>query len=410
MSWWRSRALHSVRLYLTETGMGDWMKIFLNHAVEDKSLVMPYYEKLQALGYEPWIDKRLLPGDEWDEEIQRAFNSADVYLIFLSPRSVAKRGYVQREIYDALEKQKYNLAGDIGLIPVLLEECEVPAKISSKYQYVRLPDDWHLVVQSLEKAATQRNKAIHTGRQAGPFQIYLREEVHAWKGSPGYNVSLNYPHIESNRRPRAALELNDFLVSKRIQLLLNARRAKLEQDEGRFSSWHADPEWEPVNSMDYYIAPRTVGDSIFSIGSHESGMYAGAAHGFNWVQFDNFLIADDGVARLEFGDFFKDQYEAYRILTELVREQVSQEYAERVGQALNDDIRETVREVIRPEPSTFENFLVEPRGISLMYPQGVNFCYAVGAFGAELSWHEMEHLLKQNGLHLAVQKAITVDW
>lgn len=68
------------------------MKIFLNHAVEDKSLVMPYYEKLQALGYEPWIDKRLLPGDEWDEEIQRAFNSADVYLIFLSPRSVAKRG------------------------------------------------------------------------------------------------------------------------------------------------------------------------------------------------------------------------------------------------------------------------------------------------------------------------------
>ncbi|MGY6517739.1 MAG: toll/interleukin-1 receptor domain-containing protein [Lysobacteraceae bacterium] len=386
------------------------MKIFLNHAVEDKSLVMPYYERLQALGYEPWIDRRLLPGDEWDEEIQRAFNSADVYLIFLSPRSVAKRGYVQREIYDALEKQKYNLAGDIGLIPVLLEECEVPARISSKYQYVRLPDDWHLVVKALEKAAGQRNKAIHTGRQAGPFQIYLREEVHAWEGSPGYNVSLNYPHIESSRRPRTALELNDFLVSKRSQLLLNARRAKLEQEEGRFSPWRIDPEWKPVNSMDYYIAPRTVGDSIFSIGSHESGMYAGAAHGFNWVEFDNFLVVDDGVVRLQFGDFFKDQYEAYRILTDLVREQVSQEYAERVEQAPNDGIHETVCKVIRPEPSTFERFLVEPQGISLMYPQDDAFGYAVGAFGAELSWYEMEHLLKKDGPHLAAQKATSVDW
>lgn len=386
------------------------MKIFLNHAVEDKSLVMPYYEKLQALGYEPWIDKRLLPGDEWDEEIQRAFNSADVYLIFLSPRSVAKRGYVQREIYDALEKQKYNLAGDIGLIPVLLEECEVPVKISSKYQYVHLPDDWHLVVQSLEKAAAQRNKAIHTGRQAGPFQIYLREEMHAWEGSPGYNVSLNYPQIESIRCPRAALELNDFLVSKRIQLLLNARRAKLEQEERRLSSWRTDAEWKPVNSMNHHIAPRTVGASIFSIGSHESGMYAGAAHGFNWVEFDNFLVVDDGVVRLEFGDFFKDQYEAYRILTDLVQQKVSQEYAERVEQALDDDIRGMVRKVIRPESSTFERFLVEPQGISLMYPQGVKFPYAVGAFGAELSWHEMEHLLKQDGPHVAAQKAITVDW
>ncbi len=386
------------------------MKIFLNHAADDKSLVMPYYEKLEALGYEPWIDKRLLPGDEWDEEIQRAFNSADVYLIFLSPRSVAKRGYVQREIYDALEKQKYNLAGDIGLIPLLLEECEVPTKISSRYQYVRLPDDWHRVVQSLEKAAVQRNKAIHTGRQSGPFQIYLREEVHAWAGCPGYKVSLNYPHIESSRRPRAALELNDFLVSKRIHLLLNARRAKLEQDEARFSSWRADPEWKPVNSMDYYIAPRTVGDSIFSIGSHESGMYAGAAHGFNWVEFDNFLIVDDGVARLEFSDFFEDQYEAYKILTDIVREKVSQEYAERVEQPLNDDIRETVREVIHSESSTFERFLVGPHGISLVYPQGGMFGYAMGAFGAELSWQEMEHLLKQGGPHLAAQKAIAVDW
>lgn len=386
------------------------MKIFLSHAAEDKSLVMPYYDRLKALGYEPWIDKRLLPGDEWDEEIQRAFNSADVYLIFLSSRSVAKRGYIQREINDALEKQKYNLAGDIGLIPVLLEECEVPIKISSKYQYVRLPDEWYLVVESLGKAAAQRNKAIQTGRQAGPFQIYLREEAHAWDGEPGYNLALNYPHIESSRRPKAALELNDFLLSKRTQLLLNARRAKVEQEKDRFSAWRTDPEWKPVNSMDCYIAPRTVGDSIFCVGSHESGMYAGAAHGFNWVEFDNFLVVDDGVVRLEFRNFFHDEYEAYEVLAEAVREQVAQEYAERCQEDLSDHIRKEVCEAIRPEADTYESFLVGPQGISLMYPQGIKFAYAVGAFGAELSWQDMAHLLRPDGPHLAAQKAIAVDW
>lgn len=386
------------------------MKIFLNHAAEDKSLVMPYYERLQALGYEPWIDKRLLPGDVWDEEIQRAFNSADVYLIFLSPRSVNKRGYVQREINDALEKQKYNLAGDIGLIPVLLEECEVPNQISSRYQYVRLPDDWHLVVQSLEKAATQRSKAIHTGHQAGPFQIYLREEVHAWDGEPGYHLALKYPHIESVRRPKAALELNDFVLSKRTQLLLTARRAKVEQEEERFSGWRSDPEWKPVNSQDCYIAPRTVGDSIFCIGSHEGGMYAGAAHGYNMVEFDNFLVVDDGIVRLNFRDFFREPYEIYGRLVDTVREQVAQEFAERCETELTDDIREEVREAIGPDESTFETFLVEPHGISLFFNQGAKFGYAIGAFGADLSWQGMAHFLKPNGPHIAAQKANAVDW
>lgn len=78
------------------------------------------------------------------------------------------------------------------------------------------------------------------------------------------------------------------------------------------------------------------------------------------------------------------------------------------GDEWDEEIQRTFNSA--PESSTFERFLVEPQGISLMYPQGGLFGYAAGAFGAELSWHEMEHLLKQDGPHLAAQKAITVDW
>lgn len=51
------------------------LKVFLNHTAEDKALVTPYFHKLKALGFEPWIDKRILPGQDWDEVIQRAFNA-----------------------------------------------------------------------------------------------------------------------------------------------------------------------------------------------------------------------------------------------------------------------------------------------------------------------------------------------
>jgi hypothetical protein len=139
----------------------DMLKVFLNHASEDRALVLPYFEKLRALGHEPWIDKKLLPGQNWDEEIQRAFFSSDVVLIFMTPRSVRKRGYVQREIHDALERLKSLLPGDIGVIPLMLEECEVPHQISRVIQYIRLPNEWHKVVESLVLAAKQREVAVN---------------------------------------------------------------------------------------------------------------------------------------------------------------------------------------------------------------------------------------------------------
>ena len=53
---------------------------------------------LRNWGHEPWLDEdRLLPGQDWDREIRRAIEHADVVIVCLSERS-EKRGYVQNAV------------------------------------------------------------------------------------------------------------------------------------------------------------------------------------------------------------------------------------------------------------------------------------------------------------------------
>jgi formylglycine-generating enzyme required for sulfatase activity len=103
-------------------------RIFLCHATEDKAQVREVYHRLRAIdGFEPWLDEEdLLPGQDWTREIPRALHTSDFILIFLSRTSVAKRGYVQREMKLALDALQELPEGTIHTIPVRLDDCEVP--------------------------------------------------------------------------------------------------------------------------------------------------------------------------------------------------------------------------------------------------------------------------------------------
>ena len=100
-------------------------RIFLCHASDDKAHVREVYHRLQAIeGFEPWLDEEdLLPGQVWAREIPRALQTSDFILIFLSRTSVAKRGYVQREMKMALDAWEELPEGTIHTIPVRLDDC-----------------------------------------------------------------------------------------------------------------------------------------------------------------------------------------------------------------------------------------------------------------------------------------------
>jgi TIR domain len=116
-------------------------RIFLCHASEDKVQVRAVYHRLRAIaGFEPWLDEEdLLPGQDWTREIPRALQTSDFILVFFSRLSVAKHGYVQREMKLALDALQELPEGTIHTIPVRLDDCELPASFQH-YHYANLFD------------------------------------------------------------------------------------------------------------------------------------------------------------------------------------------------------------------------------------------------------------------------------
>jgi formylglycine-generating enzyme required for sulfatase activity len=134
-------------------------RIFLCHASEDKAHVREVYHRLRAIdGFEPWLDEEeLLPGQEWAREIPRALQTSDFILIFLSRHSVAKRGYVQREMKLALDAWQELPEGTIHTIPVRLDDCEVPEDFRH-YHYANLfePSGFDRIVRAIRAELAKR--------------------------------------------------------------------------------------------------------------------------------------------------------------------------------------------------------------------------------------------------------------
>jgi len=107
------------------------LQIFLCHSSDDKPAVRRLYRKLVEDGFRPWLDEEdLLPGQHWEREIPIAVKNSDVVIACLSRQSATKTGYVQKEIKFALDVADEQPEGTIFLIPLRLEQCEVPQRLS----------------------------------------------------------------------------------------------------------------------------------------------------------------------------------------------------------------------------------------------------------------------------------------
>jgi len=107
------------------------LKVFLCHASQDKRIVHELYQKFVAEGWiDPWLDaKKLLPGQDWQTEIRNAVETADNVIIFLSNTSINKDGFVQKELRLAKDIALEKSEGSVFLIPLRLDNCEVPRSL-----------------------------------------------------------------------------------------------------------------------------------------------------------------------------------------------------------------------------------------------------------------------------------------
>lgn len=110
--------------------MTESLRVFLCHDSQDKQKVRDLCKQLLSDSFDVWLDEiKLLPGQEWAIEIPRAVRNSHIVIVCLSHKSISKEGYVQKEIKFALDIADEKPDGTIFLIPMRLDDCEVPDRL-----------------------------------------------------------------------------------------------------------------------------------------------------------------------------------------------------------------------------------------------------------------------------------------
>jgi hypothetical protein len=98
------------------------VRVFVSYAHEDERQLKRLDLMLDVLelqhGLASWRDKRLIAGDEWDEEIRRRLEEMDIFLFIASVTSLVRPFIKDPELRRAKERRE---AGEVEIVTVKLE-------------------------------------------------------------------------------------------------------------------------------------------------------------------------------------------------------------------------------------------------------------------------------------------------
>ena len=106
-----------------------------------------------------WTTAEPFPGQNWPRAIEQAISVSDFFVACFSERSGRKRGNFQSELRYALDCATLLPLEQVYFIPVRIEECRVPARITREFQYVDLFPNWESGFQKILTAVRKQLRA-----------------------------------------------------------------------------------------------------------------------------------------------------------------------------------------------------------------------------------------------------------
>lgn len=141
-------------------------RVFIAYVEEDLRAAKTLYRAFEQHGFLPWLDKKqLMPGQNWPRAIETAIQTSDYFVACFSRRASSKRGSFQSELRYALACAARVPLDEIFFIPIRLDACAIPARISRRIHYVDLFPDWETGVKRViavmkAQALNRRNKRL----------------------------------------------------------------------------------------------------------------------------------------------------------------------------------------------------------------------------------------------------------
>ncbi len=125
-------------------------KVFITYAHEDAEAAHHLFRDLALSGFDPWLDRRkLMPGQNWPRAIENAMCVSDFVIACFSCNSVTKKGEFQAEVRYALDCAQRMPLDHVFLIPIRLDECQIPARITREVHYVDMFPEWDIGIERI---------------------------------------------------------------------------------------------------------------------------------------------------------------------------------------------------------------------------------------------------------------------
>jgi hypothetical protein len=136
---------------------GQEITAFISYASEDSDAAARLCQDLKKAGLTPWLDKEsLIAGQNWKISIKKAIENSRYFIPIFSSNSVEKRGFVQREFKYALDIIDEFPESQIFVIPVRLDDCDIPYEKLKDIEYVDLFSDWNKGIQRILRAMKEQ--------------------------------------------------------------------------------------------------------------------------------------------------------------------------------------------------------------------------------------------------------------
>jgi hypothetical protein len=135
-------------------------QIFISYSRVDTEFVTRLINDLSRQGLNIWMDQRNIgAGQRWDSIIQDALESCDIFMIVLSKYSV--------ESENVLDELSFAINGNKRIIPILLENCEIPYRLA-RIQFVNFANDYQTGFHHLISEITQQSPQRPITRKKRP--------------------------------------------------------------------------------------------------------------------------------------------------------------------------------------------------------------------------------------------------
>jgi hypothetical protein len=175
--------------------------IFLSYSRTNRGFALELAKELKASGFLIWFDQLDIPtGARWDDEIEKALTDCEIFMVILTPQSIASHN-VKDEIGYAIDSNK-------RILPILLEQANVPFRLR-RFQYVDFTNK-------------SNNEGIDAARQL--LRKLIDEPTQPRQDSPG----MQSPQPEVDRSAALKADANR-LARQKAEAIRKAREQEQQE-------------------------------------------------------------------------------------------------------------------------------------------------------------------------------------